>query len=221
MGIIAKVGAAVQRLLGECAEEAARASGVIMRKRKFSGLALARTFILGFLLNPEASDQELAQIAGLCGAEVTPQAIDQRHTPKLVKFLETLFHSAIRIVVGSDRTLAPILERFTRVTILDSTTIQLPVSMQQQFPGCGGGRGGGQAALKLQTELDLRSGAVSHIEVESGRSSDGATTRQQAKHPAGSLRITDLGYFCVAVFAALEKAGVHCLSRLQFGTAVR
>jgi hypothetical protein len=221
MEIIAKVGAALQKLLGECAAEAARSSGVIMRRRKFSGLSLARTFILGFLQNPEASDEELAQVAGSCGVDVTPQAIDQRHTPRLVKFLETLFHGAIRIVVGSDRALAPILERFTRVTILDSSTIQLPGSMQQQFPGCGGRRGGGQAALKLQTELDLRSGAVSHIEVEPGRSSDGATTRQQAEHPAGSLRITDLGYFCVSVFAALARAGVHSLSRLQFGTAVR
>lgn len=83
MGIIAKVGAALQQLLGMCAEEAAQSTGVIVRKRKFTGISLARTFVLGFLRNPEASAEDLAQIAVQCGADVTPQAIDQRHTPKL------------------------------------------------------------------------------------------------------------------------------------------
>ncbi len=34
------------------------------------------------------------------------------------------------------------------------------------------------------------------------------------------MRITDLGYFNVSVFAALVLSGVHFLSRLQFGTGV-
>src|SRR5205807_7837072 len=121
---------------------------------------------------------------------------------KLVKFLQELFGGATKVVVGSDKALAPILERFTNVTVLDSSTITLPASMAELYAGCGGSHGGGQAALKLQTELDLRSGAV-HIEIEPGRSSDNTTSRQHAERPAGSLRITDLGYFCVAVFAAM------------------
>ena len=72
----------------------------------------------------------------------------------------------------------------------------------------------------MQTELDLRSGAL-HVEIEAARSPDGATSRQHAARPAGSLRITDLGYFDVAVFAAMVRAGVYFLSRLRFGTAVR
>ena len=140
-----------------------------------------------------------------------------------MRFLEGLFRKAVQVVVGSDKALAAILERFANVTLLDSSTLTLPDSMQEQFPGCGGGRGGGGgvAGMKLQTELDLRSGALAHIEVESARSPDGATARQYITRPAGSLRITDLGYFNVAVFAALVMAKAHFLSRLQFGTAVR
>jgi hypothetical protein len=137
-----------------------------------------------------------------------------------MNFLEGLFRQATALAVGSVQALAPILERFTRVTVLDSTTSTLPESMQEQFPGCGGRYGGGAAALKLQVEMDLRSGALAHIEIEPGRSPDSATSRQHAEHPAGSLRITDLGYFNVSVFAALVLAGVHFLSRLQFGTKV-
>lgn len=220
MKIIAKVGAALQQVFGEIAELADEVSGVIRRKRKFTALSLAKTFVLGFLQNPHASDEELAQMAAQCGADVTPQAIDQRHTPALVKFLETLFRGATKLVVGSNEALAPILKRFTSVTILDSSTITLPVEMKEQFPGCGGPYGSGAAAMKLQTELDLRSGALSCVEIEAGRSTDNATSRQQVRRGKGSLRIADLGYFHVAVFAAMAAAGEYFLSRLQFGTAV-
>lgn len=220
MDIIAKVGVALQQLLGSIADEVAQTTQIIVRNRKFSALSLARTFVLGFLQNSEASDEDLAQIAMTCGVDVTPQAIEQRHTPKLVAFMENLFRRAVKVVVASDKALAEILERFTSVIILDSSSITVPDSLKDKFPGCGGTYGRGQAGFKLQTELDLRSGALSHIEIEAGNSPDSATTRQQVKRPAGSLRITDLGYFSVAVFSALMSAGAQFLSRLQFRTGV-
>jgi hypothetical protein len=220
MDIIAKVGAALQQLFGPCAEKAALETGVIRRKRKFTAISLAKSFVLGFLQDPRASDEDLAQMAAQCGVDVTAQAIEQRHSPAMVQFLERLFREATKLVVGSGRSLAPILERFRNVTMLDSSTTQLPDSMRAQFPGCGGRSGFGQAALKLQTELDLRSGALEHVEIEPGRRSDGGTIRQWARRGQGSLRITDLGYFNVTVFADMVAHGEHFLSRLQFGTGV-
>lgn len=220
MEIIGKAGLALQDLFGNIAEEVGKATGIIVRKRKFTALSLARTFVLGFLRNPEASDEELAQIAVQCGADVTPQAVDQRHSPKLVAFLKELFCRATKMVVGSDKALAPLLERFTSVIVMDSSTIGLPDSVRQEYAGCGGSHGGGAAALKLQTELDLRSGAVTHVEIEPGRSPDGATSRQHVRRGPGSLRITDLGYFSLAVFAAMTQAGEYFLSRLQYPTGV-
>jgi Transposase DDE domain len=162
----------------------------------------------------------LAQMAAQCDADVTPQAIEQRHTQPLVDFLQRLFTGATQRVVGADKALAPLLERFTSVTLLDSSTLTLPDEMQEQFRGCGGSYGSGAAALKLQTELDLRSGALTHVEIEPGRSPDGATSRQHARRGKGSLRISDLGYFSVPVFAAMTAAQEYFLSRLQFGTKV-
>ena len=220
MEILTKVGSAMQRLFGEIAQKAAEESGVIQRQRKFNPWSLARTFVLGFLHDPRASDEKLAQMAVQCGAAVTPQALEQRHTPKLVDFVERLFRGATQLMVGSNKALAPILERFTRVTVLDSSTITLPDEMQERFHGCGGSHGSGAAAMKLQTELDLRSGALEHVGIEPGRSPDAATSRQEARHGKGSLRIADLGYFALAVFAAMIQAGEYFLSRMQFGTHV-
>lgn len=220
MSIIAKVGAAIQQLLGEVGKAAAEKCRVIQRKRKFTATTLLQTFVLGFLKNPKASDEDLAQMAAQCGVKVTPQAIEQRHSPKLVAYLQEVLQQGAKMAVGSDRALAPILERFPKVSILDGSTIGLPDSMQKEFAGCGGSYDANKAALKLQTELELRSGAVT-IALEQGRSSDGATPRQHERHGKGSLTIRDLGYFNLDVFEEQVLAEEYFLSRLQFGTDIR
>ena len=220
MTMLAQAAVALQRLFGPCADAAAAASGVILRQRKFTALSLARTFVLGYLAKPTASVEDLAQIAAQTGAAVSPQAVDQRRTPALVKFLQTLFGHATRIVVGASKSLAPLLERFPEVIVGDSSTLQLPDDLQAEFAGCGGSHGAGKAALKLQTELDLRSGGLTFIGTEPGRCPDGGSDRQTAPRARGSLRITDLGYFNLAVFATLAQCGAYFLSRLQIGTQV-
>src|SRR4051794_33478963 len=168
MGIIAKVSAAVQALFGAMAEEVAKDHPVVLRQRKFTTATLTQTFILGFLAKPRASDEELAQTAALCGVEVTAQAIEQRHTTLLAEFLEALFRRATRCIVKSQTALAPLLDRFAAVLILDSTTTTLPDALRERFPGCGGSHGGGQAAMKLQVQWDLRSGALDAVAVGPG-----------------------------------------------------
>jgi hypothetical protein len=221
MGMVARVGAALQQAFGPLAEDAARETGVVARRRKFTPASLARTFVLGFLQKPAATAEDLARVAAQCGAAVTPQAVDQRQTPELAAFLEGLFRRAVRLVVGAGGGLAPLLDRFAGVVLLDSTTINLPDGQRDRFPGCGGRCGFGRAAVKLQTELDLRTGALAHVGIEPGRSADGGTSRQHVRRPPGTLRVTDLGYFCLGVFAALVGAGEHFLSRLAYGVGVR
>ena len=77
MTILAKVAAALQSLFGPLAQQAADYSGVIQRQRKFTALTLARTFVLGFLQHPRASDEQRAQLAGHQGLAVTPQAVEK------------------------------------------------------------------------------------------------------------------------------------------------
>jgi hypothetical protein len=220
MRIIAKVGAAIQRLLGPVTELVAERVGIIQRQRKFTATTLLWTFVVGYLKNPAASDEELARMAAQCGVVVTPQAIAQRQTSRLVRFLKEVFQEGAKEAVGSNKAVAPILERFPGVWILDGSTAQLPDSQAEEFAGCGGSHDSGQAALRLQTEFDLRSGSVT-VAVEPGRQPDAATPRQHERHATGSLSIRDLGYFCLSVFAAMADAGEYFLSRLQYGTDVR
>lgn len=219
MGIIAKVSAALQALVGAMAEEVARDHPVVLRRRKFTTSTLAQTFVLGFLARPRASDEELAQMAALRGVAVTAQAVGQRFTGRTADFLEALFRRAARQAVASPRRLAPLLERFAAVLVLDSTAVALPDALRGRFPGCGGSHGGGRAALKLQVRWDLKSGALDAVAIEPGRDCDYKSSLQADELPPGSLRIADLGYFDTEVLERLSRQDVHWISRLQFGTS--
>ena len=131
-----------------------------------------------------------------------------------------MFRRMTQIAVASQDALAPILGRFSEVILIDSSTVALPDSQAERFRGCGGSHGGGRSALKLQTELDLRSGALRTVQIEEGRDTDGASSRQQAKPASGSLRISDLGYFNLSVFRAIAAAAAYYLSRIQYHTTL-
>lgn len=217
MSIVSQVSDALEGVFGGLAVAANFETQAVKRQRKFTPLSLAMTFILGLLRNPRASAADLAEVAAEAGADVSPQAIENRFTPRLVAFLEEMFRQSARQVIASSHTLAPLLERFSSVTIMDSSTVRLPDSAQSQFPSTGGD--GGKSALKLQTRLDLRSGALS-VQLEEGKSNDGATTLQRVRPEPGSLRVTDLGYYCIAVFAAIAEGKAYFLSRIQHTTTI-
>lgn len=220
MSTIAQVKDAIQRMFSECAEAANAEHQVIQRRRKFTAVSIAKTFILGLLQDPDSSSQQLAGMAASCDAFVTKQAIEKRYTIRAAQFFETLFRKATKLVVQSDQSLAPILERFTEVNIGDSSSITLPDSQQDQFQGRGGTNGFGKSAMKLQTELDLRTGCLKCVEVESGRAPDVSCARQSIGRDAGTLRINDLGYFNTATFADLAAQEAWFLSRVQRTTTV-
>jgi hypothetical protein len=219
MNCLSRLVHAVQSLFGNLAEQAAAATNVIIRKRKLSPQGLASTFILGFLNNPDASDEQLAQMAAAIGEPVSPQAIEQRYHKRMIAFLRKLFGMAVQCQVHSDRVLGPLLERFTDVQILDSTIISLPGEMASEFPGCGGSHGG-TAAMKLQVRMSLKSGCCDTVRIEAGRDCDGKTPLQKDVPAAGSLRISDLGYFDTKAFEIIEKAGAYWLSPFMTGTNV-
>jgi IS4 transposase len=220
MAIVARIASLVDTLLGSLAEEVAREIPVVKRRRKFTPATLARTFILGFLAKPRASDEDLARMAVRCGVDVSTQAVEQRSTQVMADFLEALFRRASRQRVRADRALAPLVERFPAVHILDSTSIALPDELKDRFAGCGGSYGRGQAAIKLQVQLDLKTGAFDAISIESGRDCDQRTPLQTAATTAGALRIADLGYFDTKVFQHMNANGTFWISRLGFGTEI-
>lgn len=218
---IADVAAALRTVLTSTAERVARETGFLQRRSKLSGARFVQTVVFGWLANPDASLGELAQTAAALGHPVSPQAVAQRFTPEAVACLEEVLAEAVSTLVAAEPVAIPLLGRFSGVYVQDSTSLPLPGALAEHWPGCGGSTpGAGQASLKLQVRLDLRSGALAGPALEAGRAQDRASPLQTAPLPAGALRLADLGYFSLEVLADLAAEGVYWLSRYQVQTAV-
>ena len=153
---IRSVSRALQQVLTDVADQAARARGCIQRQRKFSGTSLVQTLVLGWLQQPDASLTALACTARDLGVDLSPQAVDQRFTWSLAPCLEQTLAATLTTVVGSRPAPIELLKRFPGgVYLLDSTTVSLPAALAADWQGCGGHAGQGEAAVKLQVQLGL------------------------------------------------------------------
>lgn len=218
MRIVERVAATVQDVFTSVAKDVGKTCGIIKRRRKFDASSLAQTLVFGFLRNPRAKDEDLAQMAAACGVPVTPQAIEQRFTWPLADFLRQLMEVAVKKVVKAPPVLIPLLERFNGVYVHDSSTIVLPREMAEQFPGCGGD--GSSAAVKVQTRIELSTGHLSYIGLEAGRNPDQGSAIQETLLPEGSLRLSDLGYFALPTLALIARMRAYWISRIQSSTTV-
>jgi hypothetical protein len=219
MEIVTQVTELLQGLLEESMDALARETTCVKRERKFSGSTLLSTLVLTMSRNPKPKPRDYQSTAAQLGVDVTENAILQRFTPALVKFLEAALKRVLRHVLITGAPPIELLERFPQVVIGDSTTITLPDEYAEQFPGCGGSHGSGKAALKIQVHWDLRHGRLQML-LEPGRASDAKSPISEIPLPAGSLSTFDLGYFSLDRFERVEQAGSYWLSRLQHGTTV-
>ncbi|HEX4950367.1 MAG TPA: IS4 family transposase [Blastocatellia bacterium] len=216
---IPQVAAALQRTLTTTAKAAGQASNFVQRASKMDGAAFVQTLTFGWMANPAATLEELAQTAAVCGVEITPQGLDQRCTLAGAECLRLTLEAAVQQVVESTPQALPILQRFSAVTVLDSTSITLPDELKTHWPGQGGDAPSG-AALKLQVRLELSSGRLEGPLLQAGKDNDPGSAGQQLPVAKDSLRLADLGYWSVKRFADIGAAGGFWLSRLQAGTRV-
>lgn len=205
MPSIPRMAAALQGLLTTSAEEIGTRCSLIRRRREFTASSLLATFVLGFLHRPRPTWEQLSLVARELGAQVTPQAVEQRVTPALADGLQQLWQAAMKCVVCSEARVTPLLAKFTHVLIGDSSTIKLTDALAGLFPGCGGSCGFGQAALKLQVIWDFLSGRL-RMTCEAGRQSDSTGPALDETPSAGSLSIFDLGYFSLDRFRRWQTA---------------
>lgn len=213
---------ALQTVLTDDATTAARATGFVQRQSKLTGAVFAQTLVFGWLANAQASLEELTQTAAIRGVVIRPQGLDQRFTDRAAACLQQILQAAVRQVVGTQQPVAiPLLQRFTSVSVLDSSTIVLPDALATVWPGCGGSQlVNTQAALKVQVRLDLCSGHLDGPLLQAGRVPDSASPFQTTALPAGALRLADLGYFDLDVLTNVSTQEAWWLSRLHRQTTV-
>ena len=213
---LAKAGEAIQTFFQRTAERLARVSGFVQRESKVTGAHWVQTLTFGFIETPEATLNQLAQVSTDLGVPVTPQGLEERMTDEAVRFMQSMLGESLKLFRQEQSLPVELLDRFSAVELLDSSSVGLPASMADEFPGCGGD--GPEASVKVQLLVELRQGRLA-ITLEAGRSPDQTYVPTPHGLP-GSLRISDLGYFNVEGFAQIDQDEAFFLSRLNTQTAL-
>jgi Transposase DDE domain len=212
----------IASLFSDTADVMARQTGFVQRESKLGGSEMAKTLVFGWLQNPKATLEELAQGAFSLGVTISPQGLDQRFSPRAAAFFERLLHEAVLRVVSADPVAVPLLQRFAGgVCLLDSTLLTLPAAFSSTWRGCGIERGGTGAGIKAQVRLNLVDGTLAGPFLRPGCASDYVPVSQMPPLPPGALRLADLGFFSVDNLQQWQEQGLLWVSRLQTNTRFR
>lgn len=210
---IAQVPARLQALLGERVNQIARQVGLVQRDSKLTGAKFVQTLVFGWLAQPAATGDELAESAEDVGVSITGSGLRQRMTAAGAQCLRQVLEAALCETITASEPLAiPILQRFTAVELQDSTQIPLPADLADEWPG-----GSGAACLKVQTRWDVLSGAL-HLELRPGREHDQGAPGHEEDLPPRALRLRDLGYFGLDQLAAEHAREIYWVSRYRLQT---
>jgi hypothetical protein len=187
---------------------------------KLTGSVFTQTLVFGLGADPQASLSTLTQTTAALGVELTPEALHQRFDRAAASCLEQVLAAAVHQVVAAEPVLLPILDRFSEVVVQDSTSIVLPEVLAEVWQGCGGHETAGNAALKLQLALDLRTGRLRGPHLHDGRDSDRNATLEQDLPPT-ALRVVDLGFWDLKQLAVLAARDIYWFSRMHATTAIQ
>jgi Transposase DDE domain len=192
------------------ADQAAKDSGMIQRRRKLTGAAFVQALVFHWLENPEATIDEVIE-----DLDITEASFNERFDARAADCLRRVLEKALNHLFAARPEAIPLLRRFATVSIEDVTIVGLPAALAQQFPGCGGSDPeAGQAGWKLLTRWDVTTGKLEILPPAPARQSERALAGALASLPPNSLRLCDLGFFELERLADDQRHGIHFVSRV-------
>lgn len=149
------------------------------------------------------------------GISVTPQGLDKRFNKEAVDFLKTIFKDMMRksnkILKKDDNLLK---SYFKAIKVADSTIINLPGNLRDNY--CGSGGSSCESSAKIQLEYDVFSGSFQRCEVLDGISSDADYIHQLEKGiTEGELYLKDLGFFKTEHLKVIDEEKAYYISKLK------
>lgn len=191
----------------------------MQRFSPLGGQIFLQASVFGFIKDPQANLDDLAQVCGDLGVDITAQGFDQRINPQALTFLRTMLAEAMETFKNKTPLPLPILQQFSAINLTDSTILALPESMVEEYPGCGGN--GSAASLKVQLKFEFLHGNLEQIVLQPGREPDQNYQAYLAQVQPGSLNLNDLGYFALESLKTIDRdKKAYYISRLLPGTGL-
>lgn len=195
----------------EGVEKTGRTTQFVKRQSKLTGFVFLKTLVMGFLSYPHATLKQLAGVCADMNVEITAQGLDDRLSQAAVDFLKQRLVEALSHWRVRSRGVGEIMQHFTEVYLMDSTSVALPATLQGLFPGSGGNAS--TAMLKIQLLFGLLSGALHKLDLVAGNLPDSGYQEHIPHLLPGSLLIQDLGYFNLDLFHTLADRAIFFLTR--------
>lgn len=203
------------------ADKQGKSSGFIKRSRKLTGSALVKMLVFSWLGKPGATLENLAGAGTNHGIKISSQALDKRFTTTAAEFLKTVLEEAVAQVVQAPAAVPiELLNRFSRVYLIDGSLVNLPSELAEQWRGTGKEGEANYASLKLEARLELRFGRLIGPNCLPGRGHDNRGPLVNQPLDTDSLRVQDLGYWDLKRMAEQARRGEYWLSRFKLGTSL-
>lgn len=207
----------VKKFFSTSAEKLAKETEFVQRKSKMTGAVFLQTFVFGLVESASASLNDLVEFCEEhFGVSITTQGLNARITASTLTFMRKMFPLALVVFRQTVRLPVAVLTQFSAINLTDSTGIELPESLVDEFPGSGGAASA--ASLKLQVVLDFLTGSFTGLWLTPGITPDQKATQHLAFAAAGSLNLFDLGYFVLDHLKTLADKGAYFLCRLLLST---
>lgn len=183
----------------------------------------AYAFVLGFIecsLKKRCSySQWAAAIGRLTGCSVSKQSLFERLNDGASAFAESLLRHVLKKQLIKCRNTC-LLRNFKRVLVQDSTTLSLPDTLAEHFPG-NVSHGVQKAMARIQCIMEVTAMRFIHFSLSGFTQND-----QSASHlinnyiGKGDLVIRDLGYFVLNSLKEIISKEAYFLSRLHYNVKV-
>ncbi len=135
---VAQIEENLTQILEQDANRLARETGFIQRERALSGADFVQLLTFGWLHEPQASLDDLTQVAQERDVTISAPGLSKRFTPKAAAFLQAVLEEVVQCVMPTEATDIPLLRRWSCVIVEDSSIVALPDELKEQWRGCGG-----------------------------------------------------------------------------------
>jgi hypothetical protein len=211
------IGMRLQTFFGRYVETIARRTQFVCRVSTLGGSVFLQALVFACIEHSRATLNQFAQACLDLGVAISPQGLDERIGPESVAFMQAMFHQAMRTFRNQLALPLSILQQFSGIYIVDSSSISLPAAMSDEYPGCGGD--GPQASLKIQLVFEFLRANLEQVVLQPGRSPDQKYRDYLKIIPPVSLTLLDLGYFTLDHLKAIAKQA-YFLTRYLYPTGL-
>lgn len=212
--IISKMTGKILDFFNEAIPNLGEVSSFVKRpdKAKVDAKTFAQVLVFGSLSNEQISLEEMNVLFKQRGITLSKSGLHQRFNNRSLLLMKQCYEVTLaRFKMDPGANVFKLLEPFSSVELLDSSTIALPNNMQDMYRGCGGG--GSEAGLKIQTLFNYTKGQIEEITFTSARESDQGFKGHLKEIKKDTLYLQDLGYFCIDSFLKIHQQEAYFLSR--------